>query len=182
MAPCPTCGAARTLAGILYPARALCPCESRRCARCVQPAVVLEYQQIASDFESPLPDASNRQVKFFCYVHNSTAAKVAVRPEAPALPKPAKPAKPLETIKQVEAVAKVVVARRGKSSKPHISPEWCLEASPPDCNSATPVECAGCRQTHPMKARRNFNGSKSECPSCGFHVFTHANEDTHAYR
>jgi hypothetical protein len=190
MKVCPTCGADRTRLGILYPARRLCACEPRRCASCTQPAVVVEYQQITSAFDAPLPAVSDRKTKFFCPTHNASAVKVeiplkAIRPVARAIATP-KAAKPVELLKkQVRIAASVTnepTKRRKSSDKPHISPAWCLRQAPPDSSSQTAVECAGCRSTHPMHERRNFNGTKSECPACGFVVFTHAYEESHESR
>jgi hypothetical protein len=177
MSNCPSCGADRAMSGILYPARRLCLCEPRRCAHCTRPAAVVEHQQVSASADSALPAQSDRRTKFLCATHNTTSIEIAPvslsAPAAIAAPPPPKKPKP---------VMPATEPKRKKSARPHISPVWTLSKPPPDAHSKVLVECAGCRGTHPMKDRCMFNGTRSECPSCGFHIYTHANEDAYELR
>lgn len=150
MDSCVTCGAERRRVGVLYPARALCPCEVRVCGTCGRPATVVEFQVLVRKAEPKLPDKSGGAALFMCATHAPTG----VITHAPTAPAPKK--------------------TRGQ---PLIDPAWTFETPPAGTTSRLKVQCVGCKHPHTMKDRRMFNGTESECPKCRETVTVHADDD-----
>ena len=153
MSNCNSCGAERRLIGVLYPARRLCSCEQRRCARCAAPAMVVEFQAPIEGRELSLPVASNGVAMFYCDGH---------APSAPGA-----------------GGSRSHSKKRGKA-RAHIDPQWqntYPERPPAGAGSRRPVECCGCKDVHELRDRCMHNGTRSECPRCGEVMFTDAWDD-----
>lgn len=161
MDACPTCGAERNRVGVLYPARLLCPCESRSC-HCGEPALIVEFQRPIKSTEPKIPSQSNDVAEFTCATHApDDAPKPMANPvDIPRADGPRPRRKPVL-----------------QASGPNVDPAWGWSTPPNGALSTQRVRCWVCDHEHALKERTMWNGTESYCPKCNDRMYVHAWEE-----
>ncbi len=159
MDACQTCGTVRHRAGVLFPVRRLCNCESRLC-HCGKPAIFVEFQSPIKSTEPKIPAKSNEVAEFTCTEHAPDDAPLS-----------------MDSGISKTADSAVLPAKRVKrpavtSGPLNLDPLWSYPP-PTGATSSHKVRCTNCDDAHALRDRVMWNGSESYCPKCNNRMYVH---------